>query len=166
MGTGNTPSEAEIDAIECVVEDGRIASMSVYGVMRSLLVRLRPEWESQSYEKSDEKHVNTTMNRDATPSDCSVQDEGTVGMADIAYEAAENLQGVCKTFDQWSQETAGVMHRLARHIELLESRLPSDAEREAIEDAAGICEEHAEEYDGTGSSLIAATLRSLVDRLA
>jgi hypothetical protein len=39
-------SEAEIDAIECVVEDGRIASMSVYGVMRSLLVRLRPEWES------------------------------------------------------------------------------------------------------------------------
>jgi hypothetical protein len=72
------------------------------------------------------------MNRDTTPGDGSVQGEGTVGMADIAYEAAENLQGVCKTFDQWSRETAGVMHRLARHIELLESRLPSDAEREAI----------------------------------
>lgn len=71
-------SEAEIDAIECVVEDGRIASMSVYGVMRSLLVRLRPEWESQSYEESDEKRVNTTMNRDATPSDGSVQDEGAL----------------------------------------------------------------------------------------
>jgi hypothetical protein len=71
-------SDAEIDAIECVVEDGRIASMSVYGVMRSLLVRLRPEWESESYEESDEKRVNTTMNRDATPSDGSVQDEGTL----------------------------------------------------------------------------------------
>jgi len=59
-------SEAEIDAIECVVEDGRIASMSVYGVMRSLLVRLRPELESQSYEESDEKHTNTDADRDAT----------------------------------------------------------------------------------------------------
>ena len=86
----------------------------------------------QSYEESDENRINTNMNRDTTPGDGSVQGEGTVGMADIAYEAAENLQGVCKTFDQWSRETAGVMHRLARHIELLESRLPSDAEREAI----------------------------------
>ena len=38
-------------------------------------------------------------------------------------------------------------------------------EREAIEDAAGICEEHAEEYDGTDSSPIAATLRRLLERL-
>ena len=38
-------------------------------------------------------------------------------------------------------------------------------EREAIEDAAGICEEHAEEYDGTDSSPIAATLRKLLERL-
>jgi hypothetical protein len=77
-GTGNTPSKAEIDAIECVVEDGRIASMSVYGVMRSLLVRLRPEWESQSYEESNEKRMNTTTNRDATPGEVSVQGEGTL----------------------------------------------------------------------------------------
>jgi hypothetical protein len=70
-------SEAEIDAIECVVEDGRIASMSVYGVMRSLLVRLRPEWESQSYEEGDEKRMNTNTNRDATHSEGSVQGEGT-----------------------------------------------------------------------------------------
>jgi hypothetical protein len=52
-GTGDIPdsrtrlSEAEIDAIERVVEDGRIASMSIYGVMRSLLVRVRPEWEAK-----------------------------------------------------------------------------------------------------------------------
>lgn len=44
-GTGDI-SEAQIDALECVVEDGRIVGMSVYGHLRSLLVRLRPEWES------------------------------------------------------------------------------------------------------------------------
>ena len=42
----------------------------------------------------------------------------------------------------------------------------TDAERDAIEDAAGICEEHAEEYDGTTSSLIADILRNLLARLA
>ena len=41
----------------------------------------------------------------------------------------------------------------------------TDAEREAIEDAAGICEEHAEEYDGADSSPIAATLRKLLERI-
>jgi len=40
----------------------------------------------------------------------------------------------------------------------------TDEEREAIEDAVGICEEHAEEYDGTDNSPIAATLRSLLER--
>ena len=85
-----------------------------------------------SYEESDEKRMNTNTNRDTTSGQDSVQGEGTVGMAAIAYVAAENLHGVCKTFDQWSRGTACVMHRLARHIELLESRVPSDAEREAI----------------------------------
>lgn len=46
-GTGDI-SEAQIDALECVVEDGRIVGMSVYGHLRSLLVRLRPEWEDES----------------------------------------------------------------------------------------------------------------------
>ena len=52
MGTGNIPdsrtrlSEAEIDALEYVVEEGRIASMDDYGILRSLLVRVRPEWEN------------------------------------------------------------------------------------------------------------------------
>jgi hypothetical protein len=41
----------------------------------------------------------------------------------------------------------------------------TDEEREAIEDAAGICEEHAEEYDGAVSSPIADTLRKLLERL-
>ena len=42
----------------------------------------------------------------------------------------------------------------------------TDEEREAIEDAAGICEEHAEEYDGTDNSPIAATLRRMLERLS
>ena len=50
VGTGDIPcsrtrlSEAEIDALEYVVEEGRIASMDDYGILRSLLVRVRPEW--------------------------------------------------------------------------------------------------------------------------
>lgn len=60
MGTGDIPvsrtrgrvgtilSEAEIDALEYVVEEGRIASMDDYGILRSLLVRVRPEWEAAS----------------------------------------------------------------------------------------------------------------------
>lgn len=59
VGTGDIPdsrtrgrvgtilSEAEIDALEYVVEEGRIASMDDYGILRSLLVRLRPEWEAK-----------------------------------------------------------------------------------------------------------------------
>jgi len=39
-------SEAEIDALEYVLVDGRIASMDDYGVLRSLLARVRPEWEA------------------------------------------------------------------------------------------------------------------------
>jgi hypothetical protein len=46
MGTGDL-SEAEIDALEYVVEEGRIASMDDYGILRSLIVRLRPEWEER-----------------------------------------------------------------------------------------------------------------------
>jgi hypothetical protein len=80
-------SEAEIGALEYVVEEGRIASMDDYGVLRSLLVRVRPEWESQSYEKNDEKRINTAMDRDTTPGDGSVQGEGT--LTDEEREALE-----------------------------------------------------------------------------
>lgn len=40
-------SSAEIDALEFVVVEGRIASMEDYGILRSLLVRLRPEFENK-----------------------------------------------------------------------------------------------------------------------
>jgi len=71
-------SEAEIDALEFVVEEGRTASVDDYGILRSWLIRLRPEWENQSYEESDEKRTNTTMSRDATPGEGSVQGKGTL----------------------------------------------------------------------------------------
>jgi hypothetical protein len=88
-GTGNTPSEAEIDALEYVVEEGRIASMDDYGILRSLLVRVRPEWESESYEESDENRMNTNMNRDATPSEGSVNEGCTLTDAErLALEFA------------------------------------------------------------------------------
>lgn len=112
-----------------------------------------------SYEKSDENRTNTNTNRDTTPREGSLQGEGAVVMADIAYEAAENLQGVCKTFDQWSRETAGVMHRLARHIEMLESRVPSDAEREAISMAYSRLTADAKYGE------VAATLKALLERV-
>ena len=65
------------------------------------------------------------------------------------------------------------MHEAAAEIERMRNGVAegretvalTDEEREAIEDAAGICEEHAEEYDGTDSSPIAATLRKLLERL-
>jgi len=66
----------------------------------------------------------------ATQGEGSVQSDGTSGekrvvcdtndMADIVYEAAENLRAVRETFDQWSRATASVLYRAARHIEILE----------------------------------------------
>ena len=78
----HTLSRAEIDAIQHVVEDGRLFDLSDYGYLRSLLVRLRPEWEDprdpepvsdrsepiknpRSYSESDEKRVVCDTNRDA-----------------------------------------------------------------------------------------------------
>jgi hypothetical protein len=104
-------SEAEIDAIECVVEDGRIASMSVYGVMRSLLVRLRPEWEHQSYEESDEKRTNTTMNRDAPPREGSVQGEGTI--TDAEREAVETAVRWLEPYPPVAATLRNLLERLA-----------------------------------------------------
>ena len=69
-------SKVEIDALQHVVEDGRLFDLSDYGYLRSLLVRLRPEWEDESdrsepikspgsYSENDEKRVVSDTNRDA-----------------------------------------------------------------------------------------------------
>jgi len=47
-----TASEAEIDALEYVVEEGRIACREDYGILRSWLCRLRTAWESTPSEPS------------------------------------------------------------------------------------------------------------------
>lgn len=75
-------SDAEIDALEFVVEEGRIASQMDYGVLRSLLVRLRPEWldrpEPIKDEESDRsKPIAYTPPTHATPGECSKPREGT-----------------------------------------------------------------------------------------
>jgi len=56
----------------------------------------------------------------ARPSADSVGGAGPTSMADIVYEAAENLRAVREAFDQWSRATARVLYRAARHIEILE----------------------------------------------
>jgi hypothetical protein len=100
-GTGNTPTEAEIDALEYVVEEGRTASIDDYGILRSWLVRLRPEWESQSYEESDEKRMNANTNRDATPSEGSVQSR--CALTDEEREAIEWFAEVRKPLTRLTQ---------------------------------------------------------------
>lgn len=173
-GTGNTPSKAEIDALEFVVEEGRIASMDDYGILRSWLIRLRPEWENQSYEESDEKRTNTTMNR--------VDDE-------IAIEAAWDRTGLNPT---WPDDEAGCgvkyAHAMADEILRLREAIRrladqdatisvqggsvtvtvdaalTDEERAAIEWFAQIGDGPLAPWSNNWSNH-AATLRSLLERL-
>jgi hypothetical protein len=78
-------------------------------------------------------------------------------MTDIVERIEEALRH--DTF--WDTDAPPLLKDAVSEIKRL--RL-TDAEREAIEDAAGICEEHAEEYDGTDNSPIADTLRKLLKR--
>jgi hypothetical protein len=107
---GANASEAEIDALEFVVEEGRTASVDDYGILRSWLIRLRPEWESQSYEESDEKRTNSTMNRDTTPGQDSVQGKGT--LTDAEREAIE----WCIFQQATPQRTAVTLRRLLERL--------------------------------------------------
>ena len=81
-------SEAEIDALEYVVVEGRIASMQDYGVLRSLLVRVRPEWEAADSvspfakpETDSPQPVEPTPPTHATPGEGSVHGESTEPVA-------------------------------------------------------------------------------------
>ena len=73
-------SDAEIDALEFVVEEGRIANQMDYGVLRSLLVRLRPEWLDRPEPIKDcdsdrPKPIAHTPPTHTTPSEGSKQGE-------------------------------------------------------------------------------------------
>jgi hypothetical protein len=118
-GTGNTPSKAEIDALQFVVEEGRTASVGDYGVLRSWLIRLRPEWESQSYEEKNEKRTNTTMGRDDTPSDGSVQSR--CALTDEEREAIRTVIDAASFFDwtldcEWAATTESVFRKLLARL--------------------------------------------------
>jgi hypothetical protein len=143
-GTGNTPSKAEIDALEYVVEEGRTASIDDYGVLRSWLIRLRPEWESQSYEESNEKRVNTNTNRDTTRGEGSVRDEGTVG------ERLVQRVLITQTLLDDNETLRAEIARL---------RL-TDAEREAVETADAYMS-----AAGCHNTNVQKTLRGLLERL-
>ena len=87
-GTGNTPSDAEIDALEFVVDAGGIANGWDKDILRQWLVRLRPECDSPEPIKEGESDrsqpigspakTNPTQPRNGTPAEGTEQGEGSV----------------------------------------------------------------------------------------
>ena len=171
-GTGNTPSKAEIDALEYVVEEGRTASIDDYGILRSWLIRLRPEWESQSYEEVDEKRTNTTMNRDATHDECSARGEGTETVGQRLVERLSITQEMLdnETLQAEIARLREAIRRLADQDATLSVQGGSvtvtmdatltDAERQAIRDMIHLIECQHEDYGKE-----AHALRNLLGRL-
>ena len=82
-------SDAQIDALECVVEDGRIVGMSVYGHLRSLLVMLRPEWE----DPNDPAEATTTQPRKGAPSGVTDPDSRVWGTPCKPHPQATPAEG-------------------------------------------------------------------------
>ena len=87
-GTGNTPSDAEIDALEFVVYAGGIANGWDKDILRQWLIRLRPEFDSAEAIKEGDSDrsqpigspakTNPTQPRNGTPVEGSVPGEGSV----------------------------------------------------------------------------------------
>jgi uncharacterized protein YdaT len=169
--TGNTPSEAEIDALEFVVEEGRTASVDDYGILRSWLIRLRPEWESQSYEEIDKKRMNTNTNRDATPGEGSVQEEFTdtvfktlVERISLTQSLLDENERLRRAIRRLADQDATLSVQGGNVTVTLDATL-TDEERWAIHDAVKAVSKELDLMDGEESSTT-ATLRSLLERLA
>jgi hypothetical protein len=87
-GTGNTPSDAEIDALEFVVVMGRVANGWDKDILRQWLIRLRPEFDSAKAIKEGESDrsqpigspakTNPTQPRNGTPAEGTEQGECSV----------------------------------------------------------------------------------------
>ena len=144
-GTGNTPSEAEINALEFVVEEGRIGN---YGILRSWLIRLRPEWESQSYEESNEKRVNTNtkrvIDRAAYEGDIVSRLKHWRGLhlahgGELFEEAAAEIAQLREAIRRLAEQDATLSVQGGSVTVTLDATL-TDAEREAIEAAVNFCE--------------------------
>jgi hypothetical protein len=171
MGTGDL-SEAEIDALEYVVEEGRIASMDDYGILRSLLVRVRPEWEAAdsvspfAKPETDSPQPDATPQTHATPGECSVPQ---------TYAKGDEKRVVCGTKQEpvaWAilhleYQFVSLLREVAEArnvfdaplVPLYRSPTLTDEEREAVRFFADIHsdDEPPHEY--------AATLRKLLERL-
>jgi hypothetical protein len=153
-------SEAEIDALEYVVVEGRIACMDDYGILRSLLVRVRPEWET-----ADER----TPHPHATPVAGSVQGEGTSGNNRIVCDKKNAPAAWLAVAADGSESSAVYMLKeqadaAAREwgwfvVPLYRSPTLTDEEREVVEIAAAYMS-----ATGCRNTNVQATLHSLLDR--
>lgn len=161
LGTGNTPSKAEIDALEFVVEEGRIGN---YGILRSWLIRLRPEWESQSYEESDEKRVNTTterrIDRAAYEGDIVSRLKHWRGLhlahsGTLFEEAASAIESLREAIRRLAEQDATLSVQGGDVTVTMDATLTAD-EREAVETAVRWLEPYPQ---------VASTLRKLFERL-
>jgi hypothetical protein len=161
LGTGNTPSKAEIDALEFVVEEGRIGN---YGILRSWLIRLRPEWESQSYEESNEKRVNTNtervIDRAAYEGDIVSRLKHWRGLhlahsGELFEEAASAIESLREAIRRLADQDATLSAQDGSVTVTLDATL-TDEEREAIETAVRWLEPYPQ---------VASTLRKLFERL-
>ncbi len=158
-------SDAEIDALEFVVEEGRIASQMDYGVLRSLLVRLRPEWldrpEPIKDEESDRsKPIAYTPPTHATPGECSKPREGTSEPVAWWLRGTEYDTGCEYEYVSLLKENAeAAAAEGGTVVPLYRAPTLTDAEREAVTRGAELAD-HSGEHSTT-----AAALRGLLKRL-
>jgi hypothetical protein len=133
--------------------------------------RLRQSDRSQPITPAED-----TPDTNTTPGEGSVPGEGTVGerlverfsITHTMRDDNEKLRAEIATLREAVRRLADQDATLSvcdGNVTVTVDATLTDEEREAIEDAAGICEEHAEEYDGKTSSPIADALRSLLERL-
>ena len=159
------------------------AAAALTGLLAGLGGKTAEQWALHAYSLADAMlRERERTNHDAVPEAKATNDGGTPKDADGTGNTGESLSESLPDYC-WDGDTDGgdemriddecrdpdllaaEVRRLRTVIAAGETTLTAE-EREAIEDAAGICEEHAEEYDGTTSSLIADILRNLLARLA
>lgn len=183
-GTGDTPSEAEIDALEFVVVNGHTASIGDYGILRQWLIRLRPEFDSAEAIDEDESDrpkpiengpdpdsrvwetpakTHPTPPRNGTPAEGSVQGEGKFRDSQNAQEPVAWWLKGCEYDTGCEYEYVSLVKESADEaareggtvVPLYLAPALTDAEREAVA-----------YYIGTGGpDAIDATLRGLLERL-
>ena len=164
-GTGDSLSKAEIDALQHVVEDGRIVKMQDYGCLRALLVRLRPEWEDDDQQPERTHVVRHTQSACAKQAEGSVPTSrtenkpvawgvgrvggGWVSILGNAVQAETSRQSFDK-MENWVHEVVALYRQPQPTL--------TDAEREALSWFTGgrgpVCPQHL------------STIRGLISRLA